>query len=39
MKPHTMLTMQQWFANKATGNFPVLALLTAPFRPGHTGYL
>ena len=26
-KPRTMATMQQWFANKAAGNFPVLGLL------------
>ena len=25
--PRTMTTMQQWFANKAAGNFPVLGLL------------
>ena len=26
-KPRTMATMQQWFANKAAGNIPVLGLL------------
>ncbi len=25
-KPRTMATMQQWFANKAAGNFPVIGL-------------
>ncbi len=25
-KPRTMATMQQWFANKTTGNFPVIGL-------------